>query len=114
MEKLTKEQKIKLIEMKQYLGEWFFFGTTSKIVPGKYDSGERTYQILDATSDEVIFEHLLGIDVIDDENALVSTNGIKNEELRGLIEQSIELDKQIAYYNSLSSPASLTTKQKGE
>ncbi len=117
MENKKTEQKIKLADLKCYLSEWFFMGVTSKVKPVNYDSYNRLYQILDTYSDELLFEHLFGVDTIDMENAEVSTAGIKNQELRGLVEQSIALDNQIEFYkkrDEAQKQQSQSNKQKGE
>lgn len=110
-----KEQKLQYNDMLKYIGEWyniclphFEFG----------DNGSDTviFAVSDFNSGEVIFEQTLNLseysskksDEIDfqadkeeiekniKDNAIFSTKGILNEELRGLIEQCVALDKQLA------------------
>lgn len=94
MEKRFTEQTLELSKLKTYIGEWFL-DISSSIEPGKYDSYERIYKIYDTSSSELVYTHTFGGAEMVDESAMVSTSGIINEELRGLVEQCITLDKQL-------------------
>ena len=96
---MTVEQKLKLSEMKNYLSEWFAGDLVSKTVMGKYDTYERIYQLYEEGREhEIVFEHIFGVNQLESPDAIVSTKGIKNEELRGVVEQCIMLDAQIEAY----------------
>ena len=93
------EQKIELQKMKEYLSEWFAGDLISKTSLGRYDSYERIYQIFEEGNEkDIIFEHVFGVSQLESPNAIVSTAGIKDEQLRGVVEQSIMLDAQIEAY----------------
>ena len=106
------EQKLTLGEMKNYLSEWFAHELVSKTIAGKYDSFERIYQLFEEGSNKVIFEHVFGISQFDTLDAIVSTAGIKDEELRGVVEQCIGLDRQMEQYKKQEEAQAV--KQKGE
>lgn len=109
----NKEEVIALGKMKDYLSEWFAGPLKSKTVLGKYDSYERIYQLFEEGSEEsIVFEHVFKADQLESEDALVSTAGIKEEELRGLIEQCIGLDRQIEEYKNAKAKPNIA--QKGE
>ena len=94
MEKKNTEQILELSKLKQYISEWFL-DIHSTIELGKYDSFDRIYKIYDSTSSNLVYLHTFKVSEMLDESAKVSTSGIIDEELRGLVEQCIMLDKQL-------------------
>ena len=59
------------------------------------EENKRSYSILETDTKEVVFEHKFVGNNDDVSDLIVSTAGIKNEELRGLVEQCWRLDQQI-------------------
>ena len=95
MEILDKDiVQMSLGEMKNYIAEWFL-GTNSKIVAGAYDTFERKVVITEEGSEKVIFEHNFTVRDFVTDDAIVSTSGILDDELRGLVAQCYRLDKQL-------------------
>ena len=88
------EVNMTLGEMKNYLSEWFL-NISSKVELGSYDTFERRVVITEPESGEILFTRSFGVDELVTNDVLVSTSGIVNDELRGLIEQCHRLDKQI-------------------
>lgn len=87
--------QMSLGEMKNYISEWFL-GINTKIVAGAYDTFDRKYVITEEGSGNVIFEHTFKVQDFVTDDAMVSTSGILDDELRGLIAQCHRLDKQLA------------------
>lgn len=91
-----KEQKLTITGLRNYLDEWFL-GTMSlgMLVDGSNDSFH--FLIIETTNNDVIFETIYKKDEYKGEDETIcSTSGIVDEELRGLVEQCIALDKQLA------------------
>ncbi len=98
-------------QLKKYLGEWYDsskFGTQIKV--GEYESGKVYHFLVDTSTGERIFYEFLELGADLNDNTVVSTTNILNDELRGIIEQSYSLDKQLA--ESLAEIQ--TPSQKGE
>ena len=98
-------------KLKEYISEWFL-DVSSTIELGKYDSFERIYNLYDVSSSELIFKQTLKVSDIDVEKSLASTSGIINDELRGLVEQCIALDKQMEELNGNNSKTESQQKYK--
>lgn len=89
-----KEQKLTMAELEKYISEWI-----SGIMPVKSSeqNGEVIeYLIIEPTGCSVVYSCLFNKeDYKGDDKTICSTACITNEELRGLIEKTIELDKQL-------------------
>ena len=96
---MTKEQKLTIAGLKNYLNEWFL-GTMSlaMLIDGNSDSFH--YIIIETTNNEVIYQTTYKQNEYKgDDQTICSTAGIVDDELRGLVEQCIALDKQMAEHN---------------
>ena len=92
----TKEQKLTISELRKYIDEWFS-GTISLVIlkNSSYDSFD--FIIKETTNGNVIFSSKYKYnDYYGEDKTMCSTAEIINAERRGLIEQCIELDKQLA------------------
>jgi len=85
-------------EMFQRLSEWFFQLMSVVVLLEDEEENKRSYSILETDTKEVVFEHKFVGNNDDVGDLIVSTAGIKNEELRGLVEQCWRLDQQIEEY----------------
>ena len=81
-------------EMKNYISEWFSFPGVKMIADGN-DASNRKVVIIEEKSGKVVFEYAFTDNEPVTDETLVSTSGILNEELRGLIAQGYMLDKMI-------------------
>lgn len=96
------EVKMPLSEMKRYIGEWIFGDLQSSIEVGGYDSFEKIFKLRSEHDGELCFSQKFGFNEVVDDSTLVSTNGVVDEELRGLIVQCFSLDEQLNALNKNS------------
>ena len=106
MNKAKEPRKLKLKEMENYIFEWFY-RCKSEVCGLTDSSDELIYRITDLSSNKVVYSRQLKHGEYS-EDAVVSTEGIIDEEFRGLIEQCIDLDRQ------LEQSIAASAKQKGE
>ena len=89
-----KEQKLTMAELEKYISEWI-----SGIMPVKSaeQNGEVIeYLIIEPTGCSIVYSCRFNSEEYKgEENTICSTAGITNDELRGLIEKCISLDKQM-------------------
>lgn len=95
----VREQKLTISGIRKYLDEWFA-GTMSMglLIDGRDDAFR--YVIVETTKGDVVFETIFNkFDYKGEDETICSTAGIVNEELRGMVEKCILLDKQMAESN---------------
>ena len=89
-----REQKLTIAELEKYLGEWI-----NGIMPVKsQENGGRLveYVVIEPTGCSLVYSCVFNANEYKgEEKTICSTAGIANEELRGLIEQCIALDRQL-------------------
>lgn len=108
-----KEIKMSLSELKKYLSEWIAGDLQSSVEAGKYDSFEKIYKLKSECDGEVLFSQKFGCNEVIDENTAVSTNGIVDDELRGLIVQCRCLDNRIKIAHAENQTQATNLLQKG-
>ena len=108
----SQDEMISLGEMRKHLKEWSVDGLREEVSDIDFEDYDKAISIYDKVTGEHMFYGIFeyGIPISDD--AKVYMIGIRNEELRGLIKQCIELDKQIESYKD-QNQAKVPT-QKGE
>ena len=111
MENTNNAINMTLGEMKRYLSEWFL-GTNFKIVAGEYDTFNRQVVITEENSDLVLFARDFDVKELITDESIVSTDCIKNDELRGLVEQCYRLDKQLEEIEKEKASKASTANQK--
>ena len=92
---------VTLKRMRSDLSEWLPQGITEEIIPVDIDEYDRVLVITENSNREVVFEHLLEPYQPVDDDTLVIPDGIRDEELRAVVSQIIDLDDQIAFYGRL-------------
>ena len=106
MEKVKEPRKLPIKEMEKYVSEWF--NRCKSDASALIDTPDEViYRITDLSSNKVVYFHQFKAGEYSDD-AVISTDGIINEELRGLVEQCIDLDRQ------LEESIAASIKQKGE
>lgn len=81
-------------EMKKYVQEWIP-NLSTMIYVSNIKTDEADLKMIDVSNGELIFSQHLKQSKISEKDKVVSTSGIIDEELRGLIEQCISLDRQL-------------------
>ena len=99
---LNEEQKfMPLRKLEKYIIEWIY-GARISYLPTDDKSGNLIYQISDINGD-IIYRGLISQnDSSNKERAILSTDGILNDELKGCVEQCVALDIQIEEYRKAS------------
>ena len=97
---MTTNKIVTLKRLKENLAEWFPQGTTEEIIPVKIAEYDKLLSIKENGTNEVIFAYLFEPHQAVADSALVSLDGIANEEFRGVLAKCIELDDQIAFYQN--------------
>lgn len=107
----NREQKLTISALRNYLDEWFN-GTMSLAMSVDGRDDIFNFLIVNSFNGEVIFSTIYdNHEYSNEDEAICSTSGIVNEELRGIIEKCIMLDKQV---ESLKKAEANSKNQKGE
>ena len=97
---LKEEQKVMPLEkLEKYIIEWIY-GARISFIPADEKSDDLIYQISDINNDIVYRSSISAKDAKNRERAMISTDGIFNDELKGCVEQCIALDIQIEEYKN--------------
>ena len=95
-----KEQKLTITGLRGYLNEWFN-GTMSMGLLNDGNNETFNFVIVETTNQSVIYSCCFkNNEYKGEDETICSTAGIVNEELKGLVEQCIALDKQMAEYKA--------------
>ena len=114
-EQITTEAIMPYGKIKEYLSEWYYEPQFSvSVQPGEYDSGKIFHVVKENYSGDIVFVWQTGMAERFDENTMVSTSGIVGDELRGLIEQCYDLDKQLEAGLNEAETEQQVPAQKGE
>lgn len=114
-EKITTEAVMPYKKMKEYLSEWYYEPQFSvSVKPAEYDSSKIFHVVTENYSGEVVFVWQTEMAEMFNDETMVSSTGIVGDELRGLIEQCFDLDKQLEADLNKDENQNLTISQKGE
>lgn len=102
MTELTQTKTMPLKTMREYLGEWFV-GIKTSIEDVPSNPNQQMYVIRDNYTKLIEFIHIFDKGTFSEE-MIVSTEEIIGQELRGLIEQCVELDEQSKMYAQEKEP----------
>lgn len=91
---------VSIKKLRDDLAEWLPQGTTEEVLPTKVGEYDKLLIIKDASNGKVVFEYFLEPDQPVADETSVSLEGIRDEELRGVIAKGIELDEQVAAYKA--------------
>lgn len=88
-------RNLTLSKLRDYIDEWVMSTMSLKmLIDGNPDAFH--YMIVYEPSKEVVFsQDYKNSEFTDEENTMCSTTGIVNEDLRGLVEQAIDIDREL-------------------